>query len=168
MYDSIHYFYSQLDRLWAPDYSPTNQDIIHIRARTAGIVETVFKISGSFHKAVVSDLSARAVTAAEKRTRHASTGAALTPGITSIVSEESPITESESEKEKSRGKFPFKTPEAPGLRFVDVGGQRSERRKWIHCFQDVTAILFLVSLSGYDQCMVEERSMVGAPALTPT
>ncbi|KAJ7826310.1 heterotrimeric G-protein alpha subunit, GPA2-like protein [Mycena olivaceomarginata] len=40
---------------------------------------------------------------------------------------------------------------------VDVGGQKSERRKWIHCFQDVTSILFLVSLSGYDQCLVEDR-----------
>ncbi|KAF8132667.1 guanine nucleotide-binding protein alpha-2 subunit [Mycena galopus ATCC 62051] len=38
-----------------------------------------------------------------------------------------------------------------------VGGQKSERRKWIHCFQDVTSILFLVSLSGYDQCLVEDR-----------
>jgi hypothetical protein len=44
---------------------------------------------------------------------------------------------------------------------VDVGGQKSERRKWIHCFQDVTAILFLVSLSGYDQCLVEDRNAVG-------
>ncbi|KAJ7851220.1 guanine nucleotide-binding protein alpha-2 subunit [Mycena leptocephala] len=42
---------------------------------------------------------------------------------------------------------------------VDVGGQKSERRKWIHCFQDVTAILFLVNLSGYDQCLVEDRDM---------
>jgi guanine nucleotide-binding protein subunit alpha, other len=45
---------------------------------------------------------------------------------------------------------------------VDVGGQKSERRKWIHCFQDVTSILFLVSLSGYDQCLVEDRDAVGA------
>jgi len=40
---------------------------------------------------------------------------------------------------------------------VDVGGQKSERRKWIHCFQDVTSILFLVSLSGYDQCLIEDK-----------
>ncbi|KAF5312023.1 hypothetical protein D9619_003664 [Psilocybe cf. subviscida] len=40
---------------------------------------------------------------------------------------------------------------------VDVGGQKSERRKWIHCFQDVTSILFLVSLNGYDQCLVEDK-----------
>jgi len=43
---------------------------------------------------------------------------------------------------------------------VDVGGQRSERRKWIHCFQDITSILFLVSLSGYDQCLVEDKDAV--------
>lgn len=34
---------------------------------------------------------------------------------------------------------------------VDVGGQRSERRKWIHCFENVTSIIFLVALSEYDQ-----------------
>jgi guanine nucleotide-binding protein subunit alpha len=43
------------------------------------------------------------------------------------------------------------------LLLVDVGGQRSERRKWIHCFQDVTSIIFLVNLSGYDQCLVEDK-----------
>jgi guanine nucleotide-binding protein subunit alpha len=43
---------------------------------------------------------------------------------------------------------------------VDVGGQKSERRKWIHCFQDVTSILFLISLSGYDQCLVEDKDSV--------
>lgn len=31
----------------------------------------------------------------------------------------------------------------------DVGGQRSERKKWIHCFEGVTAIIFCVALSGY-------------------
>ena len=46
---------------------------------------------------------------------------------------------------------------------VDVGGQKSERRKWIHCFQDVTSILFLVSLSGYDQCLVEDKDAVSCP-----
>lgn len=45
---------------------------------------------------------------------------------------------------------------------VDVGGQKSERRKWIHCFQDVTSILFLVSLSGYDQCLVEDKDAVSS------
>ncbi len=31
---------------------------------------------------------------------------------------------------------------------VDVGGQRNERRKWIHCFSDVNAIVFVVNLAG--------------------
>jgi hypothetical protein len=41
------------------------------------------------------------------------------------------------------------------FRIVDVGGQRSERRKWIHCFENVMSILFLAALSEYDQCLVE-------------
>eukprot|EP01125_Pyxidicula_operculata_P013904 TRINITY_DN4615_c0_g1_i3.p1 TRINITY_DN4615_c0_g1~~TRINITY_DN4615_c0_g1_i3.p1 ORF type:complete len:286 (-),score=48.91 TRINITY_DN4615_c0_g1_i3:100-957(-) len=39
---------------------------------------------------------------------------------------------------------------------VDVGGQRSERKKWIHFFQDVTAVLFFVALSEYDLMLYED------------
>lgn len=45
-------------------------------------------------------------------------------------------------------------------RMVDVGGQRSERRKWIHCFENVTSIMFLVALSEYDQVLVESDNEV--------
>jgi guanine nucleotide-binding protein subunit alpha len=38
----------------------------------------------------------------------------------------------------------------------DVGGQRSERRKWIHCFDSVSSIIFCVALSEYDQELLEE------------
>ncbi|XP_021237188.1 guanine nucleotide-binding protein subunit alpha-14-like [Numida meleagris] len=41
------------------------------------------------------------------------------------------------------------------FRMVDVGGQRLERRKWIHCFEGVTSIIFLVALSEYDQVLAE-------------
>ena len=37
---------------------------------------------------------------------------------------------------------------------IDVGGQRSERRKWIHCFDNVTSLMFLVALSEYDQVIL--------------
>ncbi|KAL1887960.1 G-Protein alpha subunit [Ceratocystis pirilliformis] len=42
-------------------------------------------------------------------------------------------------------------------RMFDVGGQRSERKKWIHCFENVSCLLFLVAISGYDQCLVEDK-----------
>ncbi|KAJ7064053.1 heterotrimeric G protein alpha subunit 4 [Mycena amicta] len=87
----LQYFFADLPRLFDPSYIPTEQDIVHTRARTIGITETTFKLRE--HEMLM----------------------------------------------------------------VDVGGQKSERRKWIHCFQDVTSILFLVSLSGYDQCLVEDR-----------
>jgi len=41
------------------------------------------------------------------------------------------------------------------FRMVDVGGQRSERRKWIHCFENVTSIIFLAVLSEYNQRLFE-------------
>lgn len=45
-------------------------------------------------------------------------------------------------------------------RCIDVGGQRSERKKWIHCFEDVTAILFFVALSAYDLGLREDLAVV--------
>jgi hypothetical protein len=30
----------------------------------------------------------------------------------------------------------------------------------IHCFDNVTAILFVVAISGYDQCLAEDRASV--------
>ncbi|XP_075758651.1 guanine nucleotide-binding protein subunit alpha-15 isoform X1 [Pelodiscus sinensis] len=41
------------------------------------------------------------------------------------------------------------------LRIVDVGGQKSERKKWLHCFEHVIALIYLASLSEYDQYLVE-------------
>ena len=46
-------------------------------------------------------------------------------------------------------------------RLFDVGGQRSERKKWIHCFEDVTAIIFCVAMSEYDQVLHEDETTVG-------
>jgi len=43
------------------------------------------------------------------------------------------------------------------FRMVDVGGQRNERRKWIHCFEDVTAIIFVASLNEYDKNLEEDE-----------
>lgn len=39
----------------------------------------------------------------------------------------------------------------------DVGGQRDERRKWIQCFNDVTAIIFVVASSSYNMVIREDN-----------
>merc|ERR1711988_1230494 len=41
----------------------------------------------------------------------------------------------------------------------DVGGQRNERRKWIHTFDNVNAVIFVAALSEYDQVLYEDESM---------
>ena len=48
-----------------------------------------------------------------------------------------------------------------GVRFrmIDVGGQRSQRKKWIHCFDDVSAIIFCTALSEYDICLEEDSKI---------
>ncbi|KAL6475270.1 LOW QUALITY PROTEIN: guanine nucleotide-binding protein subunit alpha-13a [Colossoma macropomum] len=43
------------------------------------------------------------------------------------------------------------------FKMVDVGGQRSERRRWFECFDCVTSVLFLVSSSEFDQVLMEDR-----------
>jgi hypothetical protein len=42
----------------------------------------------------------------------------------------------------------------------DVGGQRSERKKWIHYLESVTTIIVCTVLSEYDQVLPEESKTV--------
>ncbi|OTF73891.1 guanine nucleotide-binding protein G(q) subunit alpha-like protein [Euroglyphus maynei] len=98
-------YLSDIDRIAATDYLPTQQDILRVRVPTTGIIEYPFDLD-------------------------------------SII-----------------------------FRMVDVGGQRSERRKWIHCFENVTSIIFLVALSEYDQILFEsdnENRMEESKALFKT
>lgn len=44
------------------------------------------------------------------------------------------------------------------FKMFDVGGQRNERRKWIHCFDNVQAVLFVAAMSEYDQQLYEDES----------
>ena len=99
--DSAVYYFNSIDRMAAPNYLPTDQDILRSRVKTTGITETTFKV----------------------------------------------------------GELTYK--------LFDVGGQRSERKKWIHCFENVTALVFLVSLSEYDQMLYEDESVVRASSPSP-
>ncbi|RFU35612.1 hypothetical protein B7463_g683, partial [Scytalidium lignicola] len=90
--DSAPYFFEEANRIAAPEYIPTEADVLRARTKTTGIYETRF-----------------------------------TMGSLSI-------------------------------HMFDVGGQRSERKKWIHCFENVTSIIFCVALSEYDQVLLEESN----------
>ncbi|KAK3722460.1 hypothetical protein LTR37_002452 [Vermiconidia calcicola] len=92
LHDNLTYFFNDIERLFAKDYLPTDQDILRARLRTTGISETIFE----------------------------------TGSLT--------------------------------YRMFDVGGQRSERKKWIHVFDNVQVVLFLVAISGYDHVLVEDRN----------
>lgn len=43
------------------------------------------------------------------------------------------------------------------FKVLDAGGQRSERKKWIHCFENITAVLFVLAISEYDQMLFEDE-----------
>jgi GTPase SAR1 family protein len=44
------------------------------------------------------------------------------------------------------------------FQFIDVGGQRGERRKWIHCFDQISAMFYVSALSGYSQVLDEDAN----------
>eukprot|EP01083_Nonionella_stella_P221765 791978_1 len=54
----------------------------------------------------------------------------------------------------------FELPNGEGTFLItDVGGQISERRKWIRCFDSVTAVIFVASLSSYNEVLFEDYSV---------
>jgi len=44
------------------------------------------------------------------------------------------------------------------IRFFDVGGVRSERRKWVHCFQEVDFLIYFVNIAEYDLFLYEDST----------
>ncbi|XP_075880402.1 guanine nucleotide-binding protein G(o) subunit alpha-like isoform X2 [Nelusetta ayraudi] len=90
--DSALYFFENMNRIIAPKYVPTEADVLRVRVRTCGIVETQFQLNQMI------------------------------------------------------------------FRLYDVGGQRSERRKWLTCFDGIQAVLFVVALSSYDMTLMEVPS----------
>lgn len=57
------------------------------------------------------------------------------------------------------GELVFGVGDGVVCRMIDVGGQRSERRKWIHFFEGVTAVIFFAACSEYDQTLQEAKTV---------
>ncbi|KAF5360956.1 hypothetical protein D9756_005169 [Leucocoprinus leucothites] len=90
--DSAEYFLSDILRISAPGYIPTESDVLRVRQKTVGITET---------DVTVKDIP---------------------------------------------------------IHFIDVSGQRTERRKWLQCFDQISSIIFCVGLSDYDRLYISEDS----------
>jgi len=93
LHDSAAYYLNAIGRIGEKGWVPSDQDILHSRVRTTGIIETVFSVQGV------------------------------------------------------------------DFRIVDVGGRRSERKKWIHSFKDVSAVIFCVAMSEYDLKLAEDEKI---------
>eukprot|EP00456_Euglypha_rotunda_P006148 TRINITY_DN11047_c0_g1_i10.p1 TRINITY_DN11047_c0_g1~~TRINITY_DN11047_c0_g1_i10.p1 ORF type:complete len:179 (+),score=21.79 TRINITY_DN11047_c0_g1_i10:317-853(+) len=50
------------------------------------------------------------------------------------------------------------------FKIMDVGGQRSERKKWIRCFEDVTAVIFVAEIGRAVQQECRDRSRMPSSA----
>ncbi|NP_001038501.1 guanine nucleotide-binding protein subunit alpha-11a [Danio rerio] len=146
--DSTKYYLNDLERISSRGYMPTQQDVLRVRVPTTGIIEYPFDLENIIFSYLsdlerISDPSYLPTQQDVLRVRIPTTGIIEYPfDLQSII-----------------------------FRMVDVGGQRSERRKWIHCFENVTSIMFLVALSEYDQVLVEsdnENRMEESKALFRT
>jgi hypothetical protein len=157
---SLHYFFPELDRLFAADYVPSDQDILHTRARTIGIVEYYFNtdeldvtVSGKTKPLSVDHPPRSPISLSPPKLPQTSPSGS-TSGDTGTLKQK------RSRSAIVSNLLSIRPAGARHLHMIDVGGQRSERKKWIHCFEDVTAILFFVSLSGYDLSLVEASEAV--------
>lgn len=42
---------------------------------------------------------------------------------------------------------------------IDVGGQKNERRKWMHYFENVDLVIYVTSLADYDRVCAENTDL---------
>ena len=91
--DSAAYYLNALGRISAPNYMPTEMDILNTRVRTVGIMPIQFTYKDMCFE------------------------------------------------------------------MVDVGGQRTQRKKWFHCFDNIQAVIFCTALSEYDFVLEEDAGV---------
>ncbi|KAG8812155.1 hypothetical protein FRC19_003338 [Serendipita sp. 401] len=176
--DNLKYLYASPGKLgsyFEEEYVPTDQDILRCRGRTTGIQETVFTLGKKGLGGTLNGSEPPSTTyppgsggggpsVAETLNMAMAVDVGAGAGLASTSTPQTQTqqtSQSQSQTQTAQAHVPSTLKLSIGrtrLHFVDVGGQRSERRKWIHCFQDVTGVLFLVGLSGYNQGMIEDST----------
>jgi hypothetical protein len=57
-------------------------------------------------------------------------------------------------------RYTFDVPDCGSCQIFDVGGERSERKKWIHIFDQFSVVIAFVPLDSYDQVLYEDETAV--------
>ena len=62
-------------------------------------------------------------------------------------------------RKATRGIHEYYVSDIKGLpfKFVDTGGERSQRQKWFQCFDELTCILYFCDSSAFDKTLLEDR-----------
>lgn len=115
---------------------PSIEDVLKTRTRTSGVIEETYEIEG---------------------TRVRGQPTCCRDPVSSAICHCWP-------DQSSRAIDPLRITALPRyfcqqFKIVDVGGQRNERRKWIHAFEGVTAVIFVAALSEFDQPLAEDPSV---------
>jgi hypothetical protein len=125
--ESAKYWFQEINRIITPNYVPSMRDIFRVRVKTTGIVESEIQVPIKIKK------------------RHKS------PLSTSNQVSDSIFNSQKTSGTLDDGQLKYKR-----VKLVLMGSQRNERKKWIHAFNDVSAVIFVVALSEYNQVLYED------------
>lgn len=147
---------------------PTEQDVLRSRVKTTGIIETQFSFKDLHFRYDPESASQRGGSEASRVPAAPSLQETLRvlrcPARSKPRPLPTPVGPEWASAAKGGGPGARRASAGPHLprRMFDVGGQRSERKKWIHCFEGVTCIIFIAALSAYDMVLVEDDEVVSA------
>lgn len=142
------YFMKSIPNITSPSYIPTDDDILHVRIMTMGVVEHTFKIPlPSAHKGISfsSPFKRKTTTSTTSQDEGTEVGS-MKSGKNGHASN------GERASSPTSGKF-------INMHIYDVGGARGQRHTWASFFEGATAIIFLAPISVFDQFLIEDSEV---------
>jgi hypothetical protein len=142
-------FITNVDRISKPNFLPTHEDVLRIRVKTTSIVQTEWLMENIRFRSFVLSFSVQLILSALLSFLNFSCfffSSSFSKNAHAHHCSKTPI-----ELNTCLGLSLFLYVCLSRCRMFDVGGQRTERRKWIHYFDDTTAVMFVAAISAYDQ-----------------